>query len=63
MKTLQKNPESMTVIINIQMMNEKINPKYNRIRDFKRLNNLSVLDLYEEQDKTIIEYNKTFKAK
>lgn len=60
MKAIYKNPEFMTVIINIQMMNTKINPKYDGAKDFKRLNNLTVLDLYEEQDKTIIEYNKTF---
>ena len=28
MKTLQKNPAFMTVIINIQMMNEKITAAY-----------------------------------
>ena len=61
MKTLTKNPEFMTVICNIQIMNEKINPKYNSIKDFKRLNNLSVLDLYDEQDRIIKLYNNTFK--
>jgi hypothetical protein len=60
MKTLQKNPEFMTVIINIQMMNKKIDPKYNEVKDFKRLNNLDVLSLYREQDETIIKYNQTF---
>jgi hypothetical protein len=62
MKTFTKNPEFMTVICNIQMMNEKINPLYNSIKDFKRLNNLTVLDLYEEQDETIKKYNQTFKS-
>jgi len=61
MKTLQKNPEFMTVIINIQMINEKITPGYDKFKDFKRLDNLSILDLYEEQDKTIKLYNDTFK--
>ena len=60
MKALQKDPAFMTVICNIQTMNEKINSNYDRIKDFKRLNNLSVLDLYNEQDRVVIEYNKTF---
>ena len=50
--------ESMTIICNIQMMMKKIN---NRELDFSFFACYSLTELRTMQDKTIIEYNKTFK--
>ena len=58
MHTLKTMPELMTVIINIQMMKEKINPMYNAREDFKTLELLSEDELWEEQEGLIPEYNK-----
>lgn len=61
MKTLSNTPALMTVIINIQMMSEKINPYYNKYKDFKRLEKLSEDELYDIQDTLIPLYNKSIK--
>ncbi len=60
MKTLKTNPELMNVIINIQNMKTKINPKYDRFSDFGNLEKLTENQLYRLQDRLIPEYNKTF---
>lgn len=52
--------EAMTVIINIQMMQDKVYGKRFEYDDFK---GNSIEELRELQDKMIIEYNNTFKTK
>jgi vacuolar-type H+-ATPase subunit B/Vma2 len=60
MKTLKSNPELMTVIINIQTMKDKIYPYYDKLTDFKLLENLPEEQLYRIQDNCIKDYNATF---
>ena len=62
MKVLRLKPELMTVIINIQMMNEKINKSYNPFKDFSRLELRSESELYDEQDSLINLYNDSLKT-
>jgi hypothetical protein len=62
MKTLKTSPELMTVIINIQLMREKINANYDKHSDFKHLEKLTDDELYELQNSLIPEYNKTFNS-
>ena len=61
MKTLKTNPDLMTVICNIQAMNEKIDPSYNGCNDFKRLEKLTENELYNMQDELIPAYNNAVK--
>jgi len=60
MKTLKNTPELMNVIINIQLMKEKIYPYYNKFEDFKILAKLPEEQLYRIQDNCIKDYNETF---
>lgn len=62
MKTTLKNtPSLMTVICNIQDMSEIINLDYDRHKDFKRLEKMDDVALYELQNKLIPQYNDTIK--
>jgi hypothetical protein len=47
----------MTVIINIQGMNKRIDPKYDGSIDFKRLRKLNLDELHAEQELLIPKYN------
>lgn len=62
-KIMMLNPENMTVIINIQMMNKHINADYNPVEDFHRLRKWDLEKLRDEQNRLIPEYNKTIKKK
>jgi hypothetical protein len=57
MKTLKNAPYLMTVIINIQTMNKKINVLYNSDKDFKRLEKMTEDQLHEEQNNLVPLYN------
>ena len=59
MDITQVTPEAMQVICNIQGMRAMINPDYyNSIKDFKRLQYLSLEALRTLQEDLIPEYNK-----
>jgi hypothetical protein len=58
---LNKNPELMTVICNIQAMNQRINPNYKWDKDFKRLEKMTGKELRKEQNELVPLYNATFK--
>ncbi len=62
MKTLTTHPEMMTVICNIQDMNERIDKSYNKFKDFRRLAQRDESDLYNEQDNLIVLYNDSLKT-
>lgn len=55
--------EAMTVIINIQCMNTKINENYNTIEDFYNLQWKNIDDLRQMQDNLIPLYNESIKNK
>ena len=57
MKTLASAPYLMTVIINIQTMNSKINGLYDPQKDFKRLEKMTEDELHEEQNNLVTHYN------
>lgn len=60
MKKVNVTIEAMNVIVNCQLMKEKIHKDYDKFKDFKKLSQLNVDQLRELQDELIIEYNKTF---
>jgi hypothetical protein len=54
-------PEQMNVIVNIQMMKNKIDPAYDWTKHYKRLHKLSVDELRAEQERLIPLYNEAVK--
>jgi hypothetical protein len=58
MKNNRNEIEAMGVIVNIQMMQEKVNGKSWEYKQFK---NYDIEQLRNLQDKMIVEYNNTFK--
>lgn len=63
MNTTQRTPQeeihAMTVIINIQMMQNKV---YGKRFEYHQFNANTLEELYELQDQLIKEYNQTFKT-
>jgi hypothetical protein len=57
MRTLQTNPELMTVICNIQAMRKVIYSDYNEFKDFKILKKMTDEELHIIQDKVVEVYN------
>lgn len=60
--TTKNNPELMTVVCNIQAIKSKINPNYDSVSDFSKLDKLTGEELYEIQDSLIPEYNKAIQT-
>lgn len=56
-KNTQEEIQAMNVIINIQMMQEKV---YGKKFEYKQFNSNSLDELYELQEKMISEYNNSF---
>ena len=63
MKTLKTFPEAMTAIINIQLMSKSIDPNYDTVKNFKRMEKMEYDDLFKEQDELILKYNAHCKSK
>ena len=60
MNTLKNHPELMDRIINIQNLKAIIEPNYNRFSDFEKLEKMTGDELWDIQNKLIVEYNKSF---
>lgn len=60
MKNTKRNEiEAMTVICNIQMMQDKVHGKH---FEYDQFNGNSIEELRDMQDRMIVEYNNTFKV-
>lgn len=58
-RTAQEQIQAMAVIVNLQMMEEKISGRRPEYKEYKRM---SLEELHELQEQKIKEYNNTFKA-
>ena len=58
-RTAQEEMQAMTVITNIQVMQEKV---YGKRFEYHQFNGNTLEELYELQDQLIKEYNQTFKT-